>query len=343
MKSIKTLVVLLSLCVGLTSQAADKIINGAGATFPYPVYSQWAYEYNGLTGVKLNYQSIGSGGGIKQIKEKTVDFGASDAPLDIFDLESSGLMQFPLVMGGVVCVVNLEGVKAGTLKLTGDLIAKIFLGEITNWNDPAIKAINTITLPDQQIAVVHRSDGSGTTWIFTNYLMKVSKEWETKVGSGKDVAWPTGLGGKGNEGVAAYVGQIKGSIGYVEYAYALQNELTHTQIQNQAGKFVQPTIESFQAASANADWVHAPGFNMVLTNQPGEASWPITGASFILMHRNQPDANKAKMMLDFFDWCYKNGADAAVKLHYVPIPESVVKLVQDAWKKEIKVNNQNVW
>ncbi len=324
--------------------AAAVTINGAGATFPYPVYSQWAYFYQKETGTKLNYQSIGSGGGIKQIKAKTVDFGASDAPLKAEELAQAGLIQFPMIMGGVVPVVNLAGVKPGELRLSPALLADIFLGKMVKWNDPRIQAENPgRKLPAQAITVVHRSDGSGTTWIFTNYLSKVSPEWEQKVGNDKAVQWPVGVGGKGNEGVAAYVQRMKGAIGYVEYAYALQNKMSHAQLKNQAGNYVAPTAESFQAAAANADWAGSPAFYVILTDQPGEESWPITGASFILVHKEQADAAKAQAMLAFFDWCYTKGSPAAVKLDYVPMPQKVVDLVEAAWSKEIRANGQPVW
>jgi len=279
---------LLSAGAMFNASAEVNTISGAGATFPYPVYAKWAEAYNNKTGVKMNYQSIGSGGGIKQIKAKTVDFGASDAPLKAEELDKAGLMQFPMVMGGVVPVVNLPGIKPGGIKLTPALLADIYLGEIKHWNDKRIQAANPgVNLPSKRITVVHRSDGSGTTWIFTNYLTKVSKTWAGKVGNNKAVAWPAGVGGKGNEGVASYVSRIKGSIGYVEYAYALQNKMTYALLQNREGHFVAPTSEAFQAAAANADWSHAPGFYMVLTDQPGNDSWPITGATFILVYKSQ--------------------------------------------------------
>ena len=328
----------------LSISAESQTLNGAGATFPYPVYSQWAYKYNKLTGFKMNYQSIGSGGGISQIRAKTVNFGASDAPLIKEELDKEGLIQFPMVMGGVVPVVNVKGIKPGSIKLTSDILAGIYIGTIAKWNDPKITSINPgLSLPGTSITVVHRADGSGTTWIFTNYLDKISKEWHNKVGTGKAVSWPTGIGGKGNEGVAAYVQRINGSIGYVEFAYALQNNLTYILLQNKSGKFVEPTIETFQSAAAHADWTNAPGFYMVLTNQPGEESWPITGASFILIHKNQKDEVLAKDMLTFFDWCYNHGSDIAEKLHYVPMPQNVVELIQTQWKNEVYANNKAVW
>ncbi len=318
-------------------------LDGAGATFPYPIYSQWAHAYHKVTGTELNYQSIGSGGGIAQIKARTVDFGASDAPMKAAELEELGLIQFPMVMGGVVPVVHIEGVEAGRLALTPRLLARIYLGEIERWNDEEIAKVNEgVDLPDKAITVVHRADGSGTTWIFTNYLDKVSEKWSEKVGTGKAVEWPTGIGGKGNEGVAAYVQRVDGSIGYVEFAYALQNEMSHVRLQNKAGRFVGPTIDSFQAAAAHADWKDAPGFYLVLTDQPGEESWPITGASFILVYKQQADARTAEEMLSFFSWCYENGAEQAVELHYVPMPDEVVSLVKEVWKNEIKVDGKPI-
>jgi phosphate transport system substrate-binding protein len=329
-----------------SAQAADvTAISGAGATFPYPVYAKWAEAYQKETGVKMNYQSIGSGGGIKQIKAKTVDFGASDAPLKAEELDQAGLMQFPMVMGGVVPVVNVPGIKAGDLKLSSELMADIFLGKIKKWNDAAIKKINPgLNLPDRAISVVHRADGSGTTWIFTNYLSKVSKEWKEKVGNNKSVSWPTGVGGKGNEGVASYVGRIKGSIGYVEYAYALQNKMSYALLQNKDGHFVAPTSEAFQAAAANADWKNAPGFYMVLTDQPGAKSWPITGATFILVYKEQSKPATAAAVLKFFDWSYHHGNAMAEKLDYVPMPDSVVSLVESTWASNIKgTDGKAVW
>lgn len=312
-------------------------ITGAGATFPYPIYAKWAEAYKAKTGVGMNYQSIGSGGGIKQINAKTVDFGASDMPLKPEDLDKGGLMQFPAVMGGVVPVINVNGVDAGQLKLDGTVLADIYLGKITKWNDPAIVALNPgVKLADDTITVVHRSDGSGTTFIFTNYLSKVSDSWKTEVGEGTAVSWKVGTGGKGNEGVASYVQRIKNSIGYVEYAYALQNKMTYTQLKNREGQFVKPDDTSFKAAAAGADWEHAAGFYELLTNEPGKASWPITGATFILMHKSQDKPASAKEVLNFFDWAYANGGAMASALDYVPMPEKVQKLVMTAWKKEIK-------
>src|SRR5690242_4256395 len=297
--------------------AAAIDLSGAGATFPYPIYAKWADAYKKETNVGLNYQSIGSGGGIKQIKAKTVTFGASDAPLPGKELDESGLIQFPMVMGGIVPVVNIEGVKSGDLVLDGPTLAKIFLGEIKTWNDPAIAKLNpSAKLPSQPIAVVHRSDGSGTTYNFAYYLAEVSPEWKSKVGFNTSVEWPVGIGAKGNESVANNVGQTKGSIGYVEYAYAKQNKLTHANMVNKEGKTVAPELKSFQAAAANADWASVPGFGVILTEQPGAGSWPITAATFILMQKVPVDAEASKGALKFFDWAYKNGGKAAEELDY---------------------------
>ncbi|HWU97762.1 MAG TPA: phosphate ABC transporter substrate-binding protein PstS [Oxalicibacterium sp.] len=323
--------------------AAD--ITGAGATFPYPIYSKWAEAYKAATGTGLNYQSIGSGGGIKQIKAKTVDFGASDMPLKQEDLEEAGLMQFPAIMGGVVPIVNLEGVEPGEMKMTPDVLAGIYLGKITKWNDAKISAVNPgVKLPDTDITVVHRSDGSGTSFLWTNFLSQTNADFKSEVGAGTAVKWPVGVGGKGNEGVAANVQRIKGSIGYVEYAYAHKNKLSHTQLKNRDGNFVQPDDTTFKAAAAGAAWDKTPGMEVVLTNQPGKSSWPITGASFILMHKSQASAERAKEVLKFFDWSYKNGGAMATELDYVAMPAPVVKLVQDAWKSSIKdASGKAVW
>ncbi|MBI3545351.1 MAG: phosphate ABC transporter substrate-binding protein PstS [Gammaproteobacteria bacterium] len=324
---------------------AETTINGAGATFPYPIYAKWADAYKTKNGIGMNYQSIGSGGGIKQIKAKTVDFGASDKPLPVEELNEAGLMQFPMIMGGVVPVVNLDGVKAGQIKLTGGVLADIYLGKISQWNDPAIAKLNPgIALPKEKITVVSRSDGSGTTFIFTHYLSQVSPAFKEKIGNNTSVSWPAGVGGKGNEGVASYVQRIKGAIGYVEYAYALQNKMTHTQLQNKSGKFVNPDNETFQAAAASADWAKTPGFNLMLTDQTGDKSWPITGASFILLHKQQEKPETAQQVLKFFDWAYHHGNKMADELDYVPMPAPVVKLVEETWKKEIKDSKGNpIW
>lgn len=316
-------------------QAAD--LTGAGATFPYPIYAKWAEAYKKSSGNGLNYQSIGSGGGIKQIKAKTVDFGASDMPLKADELNAEGLMQFPAIMGGVVTVVNLDGIAPGQMKLTGDVIAAIYLGKITKWNAPEIAALNPgVKLPDAEITVVHRADGSGTSFLFTDYLSKVNPEFKTTVGAGTAVKWPAGVGGKGNEGVAANVQRIKGAIGYVEYAYAKKNKMSYTQLKNSDGQFVEPDDETFKAAAAGADWAKTPGFAVVLTNQPGKTSWPITGASFILMHKVQADGVKGKEVLKFFDWSYKNGGAMATELDYVAMPAAVTKLVEESWKAQLK-------
>jgi len=320
-------------------------LSGAGATFPYPIYSKWAEAYKSKTNVGLNYQSIGSGGGIKQIKAKTVDFGASDMPLEPKELNESGLMQWPMIMGGVVPVVNIPGIGPGKLKLTGPVLADIYLGKLKKWNDPEITKLNPgVKLPDTAISVVHRSDGSGTTFIFTHYLSEVSPEWKQKVGENASVAFPAGVGGKGNEGVASYAGRLPGAIGYVEYAYAKQNKLAHTLLQNKAGQFVQPSSESFQAAAANADWAKAPGFYLLLTNQPGAQSWPITGASFILFYQKQDKEETAREVLKYFDWAYHNGQQMASQLDYVPIPAKVVDLVEKTWAAQIKgAGGKPVW
>ena len=322
----------------LTPGAHAVDITGAGATFPYPIYAKWAEAYKAKTGVGMNYQSIGSGGGIKQIQNKTVDFGASDMPLKPEELEKDGLLQFPTVIGGDVPVVNLEGVKPGELKLTGPLLASIYLGKITKWNDPAIVKLNPgVKLPDSEITVVHRSDGSGTTFIWVNYLSKMSPEWKEKVGEGTSVAWPTGVGGKGNEGVASYVQRVKGSIGYVEYAYALQNKMTYGQVQNRDGNFVAPSAETFKAAAAGADWSKAAGYYLVLTDQSGKTSWPISGATFILMYKVQPNLDKAREVLKFFDWAFSpEGDKLAETLDYVPLPDLVTSQIKATWKAEIK-------
>jgi phosphate transport system substrate-binding protein len=320
-----------------TSAAVALDISGAGATFPFPIYSKWADMYKKETGNGLNYQSIGSGGGIKQIKARTVTFGASDKPLKAEELEADALIQWPQVIGGIVPVVNLAGVKPGELALDGPTVAKIFLGEITSWNDAAIKKLNPkAKLPSQAIAVVHRSDGSGTTFNFTNYLSKVSPDWKSKVGENAAVEWPVGIGAKGNEGVANNVANTKGSIGYVEYAYAKQNKLTFTKLVNKDGKTVAPTSATFQAAAANADWAHAPGFYQILTDQPGAQSWPITAATFILLPKQPQDTAAASEALKFFGWAFAHGAKAAEELDYIPMPASVVTLIKKNWAENVK-------
>jgi phosphate transport system substrate-binding protein len=330
--------------LGITAASAADI-SGAGATFPYPIYSKWADTYKKETGVGLNYQSIGSGGGIKQIEAKTVTFGASDMPLKPEELEQNGLVQFPMIMGGVVPVANLKGIKPGELKLDGATLAEIYMGKITKWNDTKIKKLNpSANLPATAIAPVYRSDGSGTNFLFTNYLSSVSPDFKSKIGANTSVEWPSGIGAKGNEGVASMTAQTDGSIGYVEYAYAKQNKLTHINLINGAGKTVEPSSASFQAAAANADWEHAQGFYLVLTNQAGESSWPITGASFILVHRQPQDPGAVEQALKFFAWAYKNGGKSAEELDYVSMPPKVVGLVEKTWAEAIKgANGSSVW
>lgn len=329
--------------------ASDKValdITGAGASFPQPIYVQWAQAYQAASGGRINYQSIGSSGGVKQITAKTVDFGASDSPLKAEELEKEGLVQFPTVIGGVVPVVNVEGIKPGELKLTGEVLADIYLGTISKWNDPKIAALNEgLKLPDAPITTVFRSDGSGTSFIFTTYLSQVSPKWQESVGAANTVKWPTsssGAAGKGNEGVSTYVNRVKNSIGYVEYAYAKQNNMSHVQLQNKAGQFVQPSQESF-AAAADVDWKSVPGFSLVLTNQPAEKAWPLAAATFILVHKKADDAAKAKAALSFFDWAYQNGDDAAAKLDYVPLPASVKDLVRAEWKQITDANGAAIY
>jgi phosphate transport system substrate-binding protein len=335
MKFVKALVAAGLVAASTSAFAAD--ITGAGATFPFPIYSKWADAYKKETGNGLNYQSIGSGGGIKQIQAKTVTFGASDAPLKAEQLDKDGLVQWPMVMGAIVPVVNLDGVKAGDMVLDGETLASIYLGKITKWDDPAIKKLNpNVKLPSDAIAVVRRSDGSGTTFNFTDYLSKASADWKSKVGSGTAVEWPTGVGAKGNEGVSGNISQTKNSIGYVEYAYAKQNKLTYTGLINKAGKTVQPTVEAFQAAASNADWAKAPGYYVILTDQPGEKSWPITASTFILMHREPTDKAASAEAIKFFKWAFANGDKMAEELDYIPMPDSVVKLIEKTWSADIK-------
>jgi phosphate transport system substrate-binding protein len=332
---LKTIVVAGLVAASTSAFAAD--ITGAGATFPFPVYSKWADAYKKETGNGLNYQSIGSGAGIKQIQAKTVTFGATDAPLKAEQLEKDGLVQWPMVMGAIVPVVNLEGIKPGELVLSGELLGDIYLGKITKWDDPAIAKLNPkLKLPSDAITVVRRSDGSGTTFNFTDYLSKSNAEWKTKVGSGTAVEWPAGVGAKGNEGVAGNIGQTKNSIGYVEYAYAKQNKLTYAAMINKAGKTVQPTVAAFQAAASNADWAKAPGYYVILTDQPGEASWPITAATFILMHKEPADKAASGEAVKFFKWAFAKGDKMAEELDYIPMPEPVVKLIEKTWSSEIK-------
>jgi len=336
-KSIPLRLAGLALAVAFVGNAKAADATGAGASFVYPVMSKWSAEYAKSTGKKVNYQSIGSGGGIAQIKAATVDFGSSDAPLKPDELAKFGLAQFPSVIGGVVPVINVPGVASGALKLDGATLASIFLGKVTRWNDPAIAALNGgVQLPDAKITVVHRSDGSGTTFNFVNYLSKVSADWKGQVGEGTAVKWPTGIGGKGNEGVVAYVKQIKGAIGYVELSFALQNKMAYARLRNAAGKFVLPSDETFQAAAANADWKNAQDFYLVMTNAPGENSWPITATNFILMYKQPKNAAGAKNARDFFTWAYANGDASAKALDYVPLPDALVQQVQAYWSQNMK-------
>jgi phosphate transport system substrate-binding protein len=329
---------------GMAGLATAAEITGAGATFPYPVYAKWAEAYKATSGLSLNYQSIGSGGGIKQIKAATVTFGASDKPLEPKELNEAGLVQWPMIMGGVVPVANIAGIKPGELMLDGPTLAAIYLGEIKKWNDARIKALNPkAALPDLAIAPVYRSDGSGTNFLFTTYLSQVSDAFKSKVGANTSVEWPTGIGAKGNEGVAAMTTQTAGAIGYVEYAYSKQNHMTYFRMKNTDGKVVAPEAPAFQAAAANADWAKAEGYYLVLTNQPGAKSWPITGASFIIVYKSPKDAAASKTALDFFAWAYKNGAPLADSLDYVPMPASVVKLVEKTWVSSIQQNGKPVW
>ena len=339
-----TLLAAASVALGISGPAAAAEISGAGATFPYPIYAKWAEAYKAKSGVNMNYQSIGSGGGIKQIISKTVDFGASDMPLKPEVLAKNGLVQWPQVMGGVVLVVNLQGIKPGQLKLDGKTLAQMYLGKIAKWDDPAIAALNPgVTLPSKAIATVHRSDGSGTNFIFTHYLSSVDPEFNDKVGENTSVDFPGGLGGKGNEGVAALTGRTDGAIGYVEYAYASQNKMTFTLLKNHGGAFVAPDNRTFQAAAANADWSKAPGFYLLLTGQPGQESWPITGATFIMLHKKQDRPERAAEVLKFFDWSYRNGSQMAEQLDYVPMPANVVGMVEQSWKEITGADGKPVW
>jgi len=335
MNLMKTIVAAGLVAASTSAYAAD--ITGAGATFPYPIYSKWADAYKKETSNGLNYQSIGSGAGLKQIQAKTVTFGASDMPLKVDQLDKDGLVQWPMVMGAIVPVVNIEGVKPGEMVIDGETLANIYLGKITKWDDPAIKKLNPdVKLPSSAIAVVHRADGSGTTFNFTNYLSKVSADWKSKAGEGTTVEWPVGVGAKGNEGVSGNIGQTKDSIGYVEYAYAKQNKLTYAAMVNKAGKTVQPTVEAFQTAASNADWTHAPGYYVILTDQPGEKSWPITASTFILMHKEPADKAASAEAVKFFKWAFANGGKMAEELDYIPMPATVVKLIEKTWSSDIK-------
>jgi phosphate transport system substrate-binding protein len=329
---------------GLVANATAADISGAGATFPYPIYAKWAEAYKAKTGIGLNYQSIGSGGGIKQIKAATVTFGASDKPLEPKDLSGSGLVQFPMIIGGVVPVANIPGVKPGELVLDGPTLAAVYMGEISSWDDARIKALNPkANLPRLAIAPVYRSDGSGTNFLFTNYLSTVSAAFKSKIGAATSVEWPVGIGAKGNEGVANMTAQTTGAIGYVEYAYAKQNSMTYLRLKNRDGKIVSPEASAFAAAAANADWARAEGYYLILTDQPGAASWPITGASFIIVYKEPKDPKAVAEALKFFAWSYQNGADMANSLDYVPLPMSVVKLVEHTWKSSIMSAGKPVW
>jgi len=335
MNFIKTIVAAGLVAVATPAFAAD--ITGAGSTFIFPVLSKWADAYKKESGNGVNYQSIGSGAGIKQIEASTVTFGATDAPLKSEQLQKDGLSQWPMIMGAIVPVVNIDGVKAGDMVLDGPTLAQIYLGKITKWDDAAIKKLNpNVKLPSDAIAVVHRADGSGTTFNFTDYLSKVSPDWKSKVGEGTAVEWPAGVGAKGNEGVAGNISQTKNSIGYVEYAYAKQNKLTYTQLVNKAGKTVQPTNEAFQAAASNADWTNAPGYYLILTDQPGDKSWPIVASTFILMHKEASDKAASQEALKFFKFAFEKGAKSAEELDYIPMPDSVIKLIEKTWSADIK-------
>ena len=336
---------LLAAATAAAAGLAHADITGAGATFPYPIYAKWADAYKKQTGVGMNYQSIGSGGGIAQIRASTVDFGASDMPLKPEDLQSAGLMQFPAIIGGIVPVVNLEGVAPGQMRLTGPVLADIYLGKIKSWNDKAIAELNPgLKLPADPITVVRRSDGSGTTFNFTDYLSKVSPEWKSKVGSATAVAWPEGVGGKGNEGVAAYVQRIKGSIGYVEYAYAKKNAMAHALVRNREGQYPVPDSKSFQAAAAYAEWSKAPGFYQIITDSPGKDSWPIAATSFILLHTTQQKPQNALEVMKFFDWSFRNGDRMADELDYVPLPDNLTGMIAGAWKSQVKdASGKAIW
>lgn len=336
----------LTMLLGVGAAAAQSTtVTGAGSTFAYPLYSKWASAYSKQTGFKLNYQSIGSGGGIRQVEAGTVIFGGSDAPLKAAELKKNGLTQFPTAVGGAIPTINLPGIKPGTLKLDGKTLADIFMGKINHWNDPRIAKLNPgVKLPDTRITVVHRSDGSGTTWIWTNYLSKVSPAWKKSLGFNTSVAWPTGVGAKGNEGVASYVQRINGAIGYNEYAYVLENHMNYARMINRAGKAVAPSYKSFQAAAANADWRHAQDFYVVLTNQPGAATWPISGATFVLIHARPKNADAAQATLKFFSWAFAHGDKLAKSMDYVPVPRAVAQFIEQTWHKQIMgKNGRSLW
>jgi phosphate transport system substrate-binding protein len=340
---INGLVIAVAASLGMAAVAAADI-SGAGATFPYPIYAKWADAYKKLTGVGLNYQSIGSGGGIKQIKAKTVTFGASDMPLKPEDLQAAGLLQFPMVIGGVVPVVNIKGIQGGQLHLDGATVASIYLGDITQWDDPQIKRLNPkLALPSTAIAPVYRSDGSGTNFLFSDYLSKANPKFKSTIGANTSVQWPAGIGAKGNEGVANMTTQTDGAIGYVEYAYAKQNKMAYALLTNKSGAVVAPSADSFQAAAANADWAHSDGYYLILTDQAGAKSWPITGASFILLYRQPTDAAAVNEALKFFAWAYKDGASMAAELDYVPLPAPLINQVKKTWTSEITSAGHPVW
>lgn len=339
----KTFIYFITLGCSLAWSASAQDITGAGSTFAFPILAKWSEQYHTATQNGMNYQSIGSGGGIKQIKAKTVDFGASDKPLEQSELDKDHLVQWPIVIGGVVPVVHIAGIKAGDLTLSGVVLSNIYLGKITKWNDPAIAALNPkIPLPDLDILVVSRSEGSGTTFVFTHYLSQVSSDWKAQVGSNASVKWPVGINGKGNEGVASYVRQQEGSIGYLEYAYVLQNHMSYVNMLNQAGAKVSPNAKTFAAAAANAHWQSSNGFNEILTNEPGQGSWPITGATFILMQKNQDHPENGLVALDFFHWVYRHGQNSAMALDYIPIPDLVVLQIEKAWHEQLTDNQGHI-
>jgi len=335
MNCVRSILPLIFLLLSGAFAAAD--VTGAGSTFVYPLVAKWADKYKQETGISVNYQSIGSGGGIKQIQSKTVDFGATDMPMKTEDLKKDGLVQFPLISGAVVPIVNVKGVNPGELKLTGALLADIFMGNVKRWNDPAIASINSkLKLPDQAITVVRRADGSGTTFLFSNYLSKVSPTWKEKIGEGSALQWPVGVGGKGNEGMASYVKQIDGAIGYVEYAYALQNKMSYTQLQNQAGVFVTPTNKAFSAAAAATNWTKEKDFYVIMTNAAGKESWPLAGVTFVLMQKSLTNLEQARHVLKFLSWAFKKGDGMAEELHYVALPDSLTKQIETHWKAEFR-------
>ncbi|WP_153914877.1 phosphate ABC transporter substrate-binding protein PstS [Shewanella sp. TC10] len=348
MKIVKTVLLTAAITALPLTVSANQTINGAGSTFAHPIISSWAESYHKESGLKLNYQAIGSGGGIRQIEGKTVDFGASDAPLDPARLEAQNLVQFPIIIGAIVPVINVPGIDSGELKLTGQLLGDIYLGKIKTWNDAQIQELNPgVSLPPLPIIVVHRSDGSGTTFNFTHYLGLTNDAWTSEVGVNTDVAWPrqaTTIGGKGNAGVANFVTRTRGAIGYVEFAYAKQNDMTHTLLSNQEGNFVEPNLNSFSKAAANADWVNTPTLDILLNDQPGAESWPMTAATFVLMHEDQQSAEKAKAILDFFKWSFApQGAEHAIDLDYIPMPTEVVEIIESVWTERFQANGESLY